>query len=501
MIGGLGMQAKLLAFIFCLAALGLYTAFRSLPAPTMPGHVARHAPRIIVVGSGLAGTAASLAAAEAAGPQARVVVLEKEARPGGNSMKASSGINALTPESGDSAEAFRGDTIKSGGGLSAPELVDALVGDSQDAVSWLQSRGIDLSGLVQLGGHTRKRTHTSSRGPVGFSIMKALLDQQAADERIQVVTSAKVDSLIHENSRVEGVAYTAADGSKERLLGSAVVLATGGFGASSQLLKKYAPQVAELPTTNGPWAQGEGLAMAEQAGAVLMQLDQVQVHPTGFVDPADPSSGTKFLAPEKLRGVGGILLNREGHRFVDELSTRDRVTRNITAQPQSQAWLLLGSAAAAQFGPALGFYLSKSLFTKHDSLAASAAHMGVPAETLAAEVEAYNAAAAAGSDQFGKTVFPATIEPAEPVHVALITPVVHYTMGGVAINPEAQALDANGVPVPGLFAAGEVAGGVHGANRLGGNSLLECVVFGRRAGANAAAFAQDLAHEPAEYVV
>lgn len=225
MPGALGMQAKLLAAIFCLAALGLYTAFRSLPAPTMPGHVARHTPRIIVVGSGLAGTAAALAAAEAGGPQAQVVVLEKEARPGGNSMKASSGINAMTPESGDSAEAFRADTVKSGGGMSTPELVDTLVvrpcrwlarrpcslshfaqiclgasvftrplsnpparpasppppqpqppapqGDSQAAISWLQSRGIDLAGLVQLGGHTRKRTHTSSRGPVGFSIMKA----------------------------------------------------------------------------------------------------------------------------------------------------------------------------------------------------------------------------------------------------------------------------------------------------------------------------------------
>ena len=215
--------------------------------------------------------------------------------------------------------------------------------------------------------------------------------------------------------------------------------------------------------------------------------------------------------------------------------------------------MLLGSEAAQQFGPALGFYASKSLFVKHDSLAAAAGAMGVPADTLAAEVAAYNAAAAAGSDAYGKSVFPATIDAAAPVHVARITPVVHYTMvrlgrvvgallewagracgwggctsarngatafklrfplclpclplvppgqGGVAISPEAQALDANGVPVPGLFAAGEVAGGVHGANRLGGNSLLECVVFGRRAGRNSAAFMADLQHEPeGQYVV
>lgn len=147
MPGALGMQAKLLAAIFCLAALGLYTAFRSLPAPTMPGHVARHTPRIIVVGSGLAGTAAALAAAEAGGPQAQVVVLEKEARPGGNSMKASSGINAMTPESGDSAEAFRADTVKSGGGMSTPELVDTLV---VRPCRWLARRPCSLSHFAQI---------------------------------------------------------------------------------------------------------------------------------------------------------------------------------------------------------------------------------------------------------------------------------------------------------------------------------------------------------------
>ncbi|EFN54784.1 hypothetical protein CHLNCDRAFT_134736 [Chlorella variabilis] len=455
---------------------------------------AQHPRRIVVVGSGLAGTAAALAAAESAGPDVEVVVLEKEARAGGNSMKASSGINALTPDQGDAAEAFREDTLRSGGGLSAPELVDTLVGDSQEAVGWLESQGIELSGRVQLGGHTRKRTRTSTRGPVGFSIMRALLERQAGDSRVRVVTGAKVESLLHQDGRVEGVAYVADDGSQQRLEASAVVLATGGFGASGELLRKYAPQAAELPTTNGAWAQGEGLALAQAAGASLLHLDRVQVHPTGFVDPADPASGTKFLAPEKLRGVGGILVSPEGRRFVDELTTRDKA---ILQQPHRQAFLLLGSDAAQQFGPALGFYVSKSLFTRHDSLAAAAEHMGAAPEVLVAEVEAYNAAAAEGRDAHGKTVFPTTIDPQAAVHVARITPVVHYTMGGVAISREAQALDASGVPVPGLFAAGEVAGGLHGANRLGGNSLLECVVFGRRAGRNAAAFVRDLLREAA----
>lgn len=243
------------------------------------------------------------------------------------------------------------------------------------------------------------------------------------------------------------------------------------------------------------------------------------------------------------------------------------VAQAIQQQAGQQAFLVLGAESAAQFGPAIGFYLSKSLFTKHQGVAAAAEAMGAPADVVAAELQAYNAAAeAGGGDAFGKAVFPAKVDPEGEVYVARITPVVHYTMvrgfmrdsctamqcierwgleavwgkglacatdaqppqnvlpgsrpphapslpekappcpptnqqGGVAIDVEAQALDANGVPVPGLFAAGEVAGGLHGANRLGGNSLLECVVFGRRAGRNAAAFVADMLHEPAgEYV-
>ena len=198
--------------------------------------------------------------------------------------------------------------------------------------------------------------------------------------------------------------------------------------------------------------------------------------PHPFTCPPPPPAPAQILAPEKLRGVGGLLVNAEGRRFVDELATRDVVSQartswacpcahsvcsallstpatlgrshtaaaltssapplvgrlqSILAQPQGQAFLLLSAAAAQQFGPTMGFYASKSLFTKHDSLAAAAEHCGVPGAALAAEVEAYNAAAAGGGahlDAFGKTVFPGAVDPRQPVYVARITPVVHYTM-------------------------------------------------------------------------
>lgn len=213
-----------------------------------------------------------------------------------------------------------------------------LQGGSTAALHFLESAGLNLSSLVQLGGHSRKRTHANPSGPnVGFAIMKALQQRQQQLPNIWVVKGANVTGLVKEGGRVTGVAYTptaaaaaAGEGSGSGEVvqrADAVVLATGGFGANKALLRQHAPAAAELATTNGAFAQGEGLALGTAAGAALVGMDQVQVHPTGFVDPAAPEAGTKFLAAEKLRGVGAVLLNSQGQRFVDELTTRDKVAQ------------------------------------------------------------------------------------------------------------------------------------------------------------------------------
>lgn len=204
----------------------------------------------------------------------------------------------------------------------------------------------------------------------------------------------------------------------------------------------------------------------------------------------------QFLAPEKLRGVGGILLDAQGRRFVNELATRDMVAAAVMAQPGRQAFLLLGSESAQRFGPAIEFYASKGLFSKAANCEAAAKAMGVPSPVLEATLAQYSAAAVAGRDAHsGKDVFPAAIDPAGGMYVAQVTPVVHYCMGGVRVDEVGRVLQEGGQPVVGLFAAGEVASGVHGHNRLGGNSLLECVVFGRRAGRAAAEFVAPSDHD------
>eukprot|EP00775_Hariotina_reticulata_P006888 gene6888-7104_t len=463
-------------------------------------------PTVAVLGSGLAGLCAAyeLSKALAHLPHAKVVIIEKNSMLGGNSMKASSGINAVNPAAGDTPEIFAADTQQSGGGLSKQDLVAQLVSNSEAGIAFLEGLNLNLSSIVRLGGHSKPRTRSNPSGPnVGFYLVKAVAAAVEAAGNVEVLKNTKVTSIDTDQQGGYVISFTATDSNAANktdsptsaaaggmLHADAVVLATGGFAANRDMLKEYCPSVADLPTTNGPWAAGEGVKLGTALGAALLHMDQVQVHPTGFIDPQDPLAGTKWLAPEKLRGCGAVLLNAEGARFVDELTTRDKATAAIMKQPGKAAWLVLGADGAEAFGEGtLGFYGSKKLLHKFDSWDAAAKHINISAHVLTQQLEQYNAAAASeGLDSFGKQYFPSTFDSARHLWVGQITPVVHYCMGGVAINDQAQALSGSGTPIAGLYAAGEVSGGLHGANRLGGNSLAECVVFGRIAGQQAAEY-------------
>ncbi|TYZ58353.1 hypothetical protein PybrP1_000825 [[Pythium] brassicae (nom. inval.)] len=462
----------------------------------MAAHVATGACRradIAIVGGGLAGLAAALEAAALA-PARAVLLLEKEPKIGGNSAKASSGINAALDA--QDAPRFRDDTLASGGGLSLEPTVAKLVGQSPDAIAFLEQRGVDLSVLSQLGGHSAARTHRNAKGPnVGFAIVSALQktiqDSAAASSKaIEVLTSVSVDKVRYEDGKVVGlqISRTGESGAveNETIDAPVVILATGGFSASQELLKKFVPGMEEFPTTNGPWARGEGLALAQQVGADLLHMDKVQLHPTGFINPKDRDAKQKFLAPEAIRGSGAVLLNTQGKRFVNELATRDRVSEAILAQPGKRAFLALFEGAKP-LESSLGFYKHIGLVKLVQSVREAAEYLQLDdANELLRELNEYaESAAGARSDRFGKSVFPFPLPHIENVdapveiHVMEVAPAVHYTMGGVRANENAQVLRADGSVIQGLYAAGEVAGGLHGANRLGGNSLAECVVFGR----------------------
>jgi len=218
----------------------------------------------------------------------------------------------------------------------------------------------------------------------------------------------------------------------------------------------------------------------------------VQVHPTGIVDPAEPEAKVKFLAAEALRGSGAIILDRDGKRFCDELGKRDYVTGRMWIHGKPPYRLCLNTKAAAVISWHCEHYAGRGLMKKLTGKELAKA-CNVTPQQLQKEFDDYNRAAAnPGTDKFQKKFFEATpVEVEDNFMVCEITPVIHYCMGGVAADAAAQVLNGSGKVLPGLYVAGEAQGGVHGVNRLGGSSLLDCVVYGRVAGRNACKFLLD----------
>lgn len=462
-------------------------------------------PDAIIVGSGLAGLAAALNILDRGG---RVVIIEKEHLLGGNSNKASSGINAYidAEAEGDSAEIFKNDTIRSAGASMRQDLINTLVDKSGDAVTWLRDRvGVDLSLKSQLGGHSAKRTHRPKNGMAGAEIiygMQRAVKSYEKSGKVQILLDSKVVNLISDDDgAVVGVEYVPVNDPASpsvKIFAPNTILATGGFAADrseNSLLRKYRPEYINIPTTAGAFSTGDGVALATSLGAGITDMDKIQIHPTGWIDPSNPEDTTKTLAAELMRGVGGILLNSSGERFCNELGTRSYVTdRMLAHDPKYKStgkwdvnstlptfFLVLSSSAAEDGRKHVDLYSHKGLMTRLEGLSALSKWMKVPKSSLEATFIQYQKDSEAGSDSFGKTVFrgvPMKDLDREVFYVGRTTPVAHYCMGGITIDASGSVLDSEGRAIVGLHAAGEVTGGVHGVNRLAGNSLLECTVYG-----------------------
>jgi len=326
---------------------------------------------------------------------------------------------------------------------------------------------------------------------ITYALMQRLEElAETEPERVQIVKKARVTSLNKEGNKITGVTYES-NGETSTLDGP-VVLATGGYAADfsdSSLLKKHRPDTFGLATTNGSHATGDGQKMVMAIGGNGIDMDKVQVHPTGLVDPKDPGSKWKFLAAEALRGEGGLLLNADGDRFCDELGHRDYVSGMMWKEKDKGKFpirLILNSKASNTLDFHTRHYSGRGLMKKMNGQQL-AKEIGCTPEHLQKTFTTYNAIAdGKQKDPWGKRFFhnmPLDIN--DTFHVALMEPVLHFTMGGIEINDKAQVLNKEEKPFEGLFACGELAGGVHGANRLGGSSLLGCVVYGRVAGDSA----------------
>ncbi|GEQ69923.1 hypothetical protein JCM33374_g3599 [Metschnikowia sp. JCM 33374] len=457
----------------------------------------------VVVGSGLAGLTAALKLSEKG---FSVALVEKSAFLGGNSIKASSGINGVPTRyqnrlEGDSPARFVADTTISGKGLCNEKLVDILATDSASAIDWLAGEvGVDLSVVSRLGGHSFARTHRGSgKLPPGFAIISALSKRIKESPNVEVLTSAKLKGFLKKDKHVTGVILDRNDDtgafSEERLVADNVVLATGGFSADStgsdSLIKTYRPDLLSFPSTNGQQTTGDGHKLtAHELGAKLVQMEQIQVHPTGFIQLKDPSTITskwKFLCGELIRGIGGILVSAStGKRFVNELTTRDDVTAAIMENcgKSHVAIVIVGAEDYQKAASHIDFYVSQSLMFKGNEedickkLSEVDAEYSCCESAIETSLSQYNTDIVTRHDSLGRTHFGNQIK--GPFYFGFVTPVVHFTMGGVETNEHSQIIKENGRAIENVYAIGELSAGVHGANRLAGSSLLECVVFGSR---------------------
>lgn len=441
----------------------------------------------VIIGGGLAGLTTALSLLDKG---ATVAILEKERFFGGNSAWASSGINGIDTNLHhelDSVDVFRADMMKSAGYNTNSSLIEKFTSKSGDSLAWLRQRvGMHLDDRGRLGGHSYPRTYRPKEGIAGASLIyniAKLIEKEPWGNRLSIFKSSQAVSLRQNGEGdVIGVHYIR-NGEKERLLSLSsdhVILASGGYAHDysddSLLMQSY----RAYPTTNGRWSTGDGQKMAIKAGAGVVDIDKVQIHPTGFVDPKDEANTIKILAGEILRGEGGILLDDTGKRFCNELDTRDSIVARMKSVKKDKFILLLNEQTALATRTHIDMYLRKQLIQKYDSLTAFCEHFSLDASAVVATLNDYNKAAEFGTDEWGKVFFHGVPWKLDGSYYAgIVTPVVHYCMGGITINENGQVLNKMGAVIKGLLAAGEIIGGLHGKNRLGGNALTECVVFGK----------------------
>ncbi len=491
---------------------------------------------VVVVGAGGAGLIAAITAHDAG---KSVVVLESTGMAGGNSVRSTGGMNAAdtvfedenefgeaagvektlktaeaysgtnaekvkelaaavkeqwdayqaAPEGYfDSVELFELDTMIGGSGLNDFELVKTLADNSADAIDWLEENGAVLHNVAAFGGASVKRIHrpVNAEGKVvsvGAYVLP-ILEKDVNDRKIEILFSTTAEKILTDGGKAVGIEATGAQGEKVTVNAKSVVIATGGFGANNDMVKELNPILDGYITTNAPGILGQGIKMAQAIGADTVDMDQIQLHPTVHV--AD--DGSANLITEGLRGDGAILVNQEGKRFYDEVSTRDKVSDAENQQTGGYAWLIVDEKMFDASTVIQG-YVNKGWTVTGGSPEELAAEMDMDPAALAETISTWNSYVEKKEDpDFGRTSFANPLE--GTLYALTVQPGIHHTMGGLKIDPAAEVIDTSGNVIPGLFAAGEVTGGVHGSNRLGGNAVADFTVFGRIAGQSAADYAK-----------
>lgn len=484
---------------------------------------------VVVVGAGGAGLSAAVEAQKLGNT---VVVIEKMPQIGGNTIYAGSAYNSATPEEQDDLdmsadeletiesyldmesdeelvkewqESVRADieeykaeganylydspdfhklqTYFGGDQVAKPQLVDILANNALEGREFLSSLGTEWQDTVNAAvGATWRRsfTPTAKYGPAGADFV--LPQHEYLEENdTDIMVNSKVDTIIMDDGRAVGVSGVNEDGQEfEVTANKSVIVATGGFGANVDMRQKYNKHWDNLDesiaTSNQVGATGDGIVMAEEIDASLIDLEWIQLIPT-----YGKGVWTAYIENQ-------FYINNEGNRFVKEDGRRDELSNAILQQPDAELYIISDANTVVDGVTLNGRNVDENIDNefsfKADTIEELAEMIDVPVENLEQSIESFNKGVNTGDDEFGRSVFDQEFGKA-PFYAGLTSPMVHHTMGGIEINENAEVLDEEGNVIEGLFAAGEVTGGIHGANRLGGNAIADITVFGRIAGQNA----------------
>jgi len=452
---------------------------------------------IVIIGAGGTGLAAAVTAGQEG---ASVIVLETNGFAGGNLLVSGGVYNSPEPEMQakqgieDSPELFVQQTLAGGDNIANPELVRILAYNALDGLNWLKELGNEFEDqVIQAPGALHPRSHNTT-APLGSGIIKTYLEHIDKMDNVEILYETKGESLIQEDGRVVGVIAKNPDGSKLTVKANkGVIIATGGFSKNAQLVIEYRnaekwPLLDENSvSTNMDSIRGEGIIMAREIGADVVDMDQMQ-----FLYLGQPKTGL-LSGVFNVSAEVTVFVNKEGKRFVAEDARRDVISSAVFAQEDGMMYMLHSAESLSDPANQLnidGIPMKELLdigaygWKQGDTLEELAKEIGVPAENLVQTIAEYNEAVDTKNDPFGRTLLNVKMEKG-PFYAIPRVPALHHTMGGLRIDTLARVLDTKGEPIPGLYAGGEVTGGIHGGNRLGGNAVTDTVVFGRLAAQSA----------------
>mgnify|MGYP000008217738 FL=1 len=444
-----------------------------------------HSYDVIVVGSGAAGLSAAVSAVE--NGARRVLVLEKETTLGGHTMVSTGYVSALSRKNVSqkdyeaSAHTMLEGMRRLADGRGNEALQRKLVYESADIIEWLASMGLRWEDNVfQTLAGLAPRSYISSAVRAGYDYITTL-NKRARSLGVEVRFSTRAMQIkTGSDNRIVGLVVQSESQSVE-FEAPTVILATGGYGGNVAMRSRYVPWLdARYPTTANPYftgtdcATGDGIKMGAQLGAALVDMDCIMVIP--------------FWGGRLTDYVGAdIYVDAQGRRFVNEGSSWNEISTAIRKLPNEQCWVITDSQSIQ--GASRSSKIMNGIVSVANTVEEMAAGMGVDKNTLRQTLERYNSFARKGIDEdFGKNMFTQEINK-PPYFYGKERLYVHYCCGGLRIDEHARVLSAQGIPIGGLYAAGETTGGVHGKDRLGGCSITDCFVFGREAGKSGARYA------------